>query len=218
MSYIHQALKKAQAERDDRQGKYEGVLHPSRPKRSALARRSTVIAVAAPVILFLAFISYSWLDSSGPQATTENRPRPKPAAAAPTSVSSQTANADALYQVGKSHHTNGRLSDAKVFYEKALKADPGCVTALNNLGVILMMEKNYGEAQSGFEKAIRLKPGYVDPCYNLACLFALTDQPEKGIHYLKRAVSLDPQVKRWAMKDADLEKLRTDPGFAEMVD
>jgi tetratricopeptide (TPR) repeat protein len=218
MSYIHQALKKAQAERDDRHGKYEGVLHPSRPKRSAFARRSIVIAVAALVILFLAFISYSWLDSIGPQATTENRPRPKPAAPAPTPVSNQTADADALYQVGKTHHTNGRLSDAKVFYGKALKADPGCVAALNNLGVILMMEKNFAEAQSGFEKAIRLKPGYVDPCYNLACLFALTDQPEKGIHYLKRAVSLDPQVKGWATKDADMEKLRSEPGFAEMVD
>ena len=218
LSYIHQALKKAQTERDDRYGKYEGILFSSRSKKAGLVKRWTLIAVAALGILFLAFISYSWLDLSGPQATTKDPPKPKNAGLAPDPVPDKTTDADALYQVGKTHHRNGRLGEAKIFYGKALKADAGCVAALNNLGVILMTEKNYHEARSRFEKAIRLKPGYVDPCYNLACLFALTGQPEQGIRYLKRAVSLHPQVKAWALEDADLEKLRNEPGFAEIVD
>lgn len=218
MSYIHQALKKAQTERDDRYGKYEGILLSSRSKRSGLVRRSALIAAAAVGILFLAFISYSWLDLSGPRATTADPLKPKHAAPPPAPVPDKTADADALYQVGRTHHRSGRLREARIFYGKALKADPGCVAALNNLGVILMTEKNYPEARSRFEKAIRLKPGYVDPCYNLACLFALTDHPDQGIRFLKRAVSLDPQVKAWALEDADLEKLRNEPGFAEIVD
>jgi len=218
MSYIHQALKKAQTERDDRYGKYEGILHSSRSKKTRSVRRWTMIGVAVLGILFLAFISYSWLDLSGLEATTKDPPKTKHATPAPDPVPDRTADADALYQVAKTHHRGGRLGEAKRFYGKGLKADPGCVAALNNLGVILMAEKKYPEARSRFEKAIRLKPEYVDPYYNLACLFGLTDQPEEGIRYLKRAISLDPQVKAWAMEDADLETLRNEPGFAGIVD
>ncbi|MBW1779163.1 MAG: tetratricopeptide repeat protein [Deltaproteobacteria bacterium] len=213
MSYIHQALKKAQTERDDRYGKYEGILS-SRSRKPGIGRW-IVIAVAALVILFLAFISYSWLDLSGPGVTTAGPAKPNRPGPAP--VRKKAADAEAFYQIGKTHHKSGRLNQAKIFYEKALKADPGCVVALNNLGVILMREGNTPAARSRFEKAIRLKPGYVDPCYNLACLFALTDQTEQGLRYLKRAVSLDPQVKAWAMEDADLEKLRDQPGFKDIV-
>lgn len=215
MSYIHQALKKAQTERDSRHGKYEGILLSSRSRKGGLVSRWTLIAVAVLGILFLAFIGYSWLDLSGPQATIEDLPRPKQAG--PTPAPKKSADAEALYQEGKTHHRSGRLNEAKTFYEKALRADPGCVVALNNLGVILMNERNYPAARIRFEKAIRLKPEYVDPCYNLACLFALTDQPEQGLRYLKRAVSLSPQVRAWAREDTDLEKLSHQPEFREIV-
>jgi len=215
MSYIHQALKKAQAERDEGYGKYEGILLSSRSKRPGV-KKWTLIAAALLSILFLAFVVYSWLDRSGLPSTAKNPPGWRDAEL--TSTQEKTADVEALYQVGKTHHKSGRPSDAKIFYEKALKADPGCVSALNNLGVILMAEKDYPAARIRFEKAIRLNPEYVDSCYNLACLFALTDQPDPGLRYLKRAVSLNPQVKAWAREDGDLEKLRNEQGFREIVD
>jgi len=208
LSCIHQALKKAQTERDDRYGKYEGILLSSRSKKSGLIRKWTLIAVTMLGILSLAFISYSWLDLTGQRPTTASPPRLTEAP--PASALEKVPDAEALFEIGKTHHGSGRLNEARIFYEKALKTDPGFLAALNNLGVILMTQKDYPAAQSRFEKAIRLKPGYVDPCYNLACLFALTDQPEEGLRYLKRAVSLHPQVK--------VEKLRHEPGFAEIVD
>jgi len=122
-----------------------------------------------------------------------------------------------IYKRGKEHHKSGRLNKARMWYEKALMADPGCVVALNNLGVLLIKGKNYPAARGRFEKAIRLKPGYVDPYYNLACLFALTDQPEQALRYLKRAVTIDPQVKEWAKKDTDLGKLHNLAGFKDIV-
>lgn len=216
MSYIHQALKKAQIERDSRHEQYEGLLPSARSKKSGHFRRWALIGASALGILLLAFIFYSWLDLPGQQATTASPNHPTQAA--PTSTPDKGPNAEALYQVGQTHHAKGRLEDAKVFYEKALRVDPGCVPALNNLGVILMNEKNYPDARRRFEKAARLKPGYVDPYYNLACLFALTDRPDQSLRYLKRAISLDPQVKAWALADADLERLHSQPGFREIVD
>jgi len=215
LSYIHQALKKAQIERDDRYGKYGGIISP-RSKKSGRAKKSILLIVVSLVILFLAFVSYSWLDFNGPQVETNVVHKQRGPVQLP--VHEKTADAMELYQRGKEHHKSGRLNKARMWYEKALLADPGCVVALNNLGVLLIKEKNYPAARSRFEKAIRLKPGYVDPYYNLVCLFALTDQPEQALRYLKRAVSIDPQAKTWALEDADLEKLRNQPGFATIVD
>ncbi len=214
MSYIHQALKKAQIERDDRYGKYGGIVS-SRSKKSGHAKKLILLIVVSLVILFLAFVSYSWLDFNGPQVETNVIHRQREPVQLP--VDEKTADAMELYQRGKEHHKSGRLNKARMWYEQALMADPGCVVALNNLGVLLIKDKNYPAARGRFEKAIRLKPGYVDPYYNLACLFALTDQPEQALRYLKRAVSIDPQAKEWALEDADLKKLRDQPGFGDIV-
>jgi tetratricopeptide (TPR) repeat protein len=215
MSYIHQALKKAQVERDDRYGKYGGIIS-SRSKKSGLGKKSILLIIVSLAILFLAFMSYSWLDFSGPQVETNIVSKKRGPVQRP--VHEKTPDAMELYERGKQDHKGGRLNRAKMWYEKALIADPGCVVALNNLGVLLIKDKNYPAAKSRFEKAIRLKPGYVDPYYNLVCLFALTDRPEQALRYLKRAVSIHPEVKTWALKDADLEKLRNEPGFGKIVD
>ncbi len=214
LSYIHQALKKAQVERDDRYGKYGGIIS-SRSKRLGPAKKSTLLIVVSFVILFLAFVSYSWLDFNGPQVETNVIPKQREPVQLP--VHEKTADAMELYQRGKEHHKSGRLNKARTWYEKALRADPGCVVALNNLGVLFIKDKKFPAARSRFEKAIRLKPGYVDPYYNLACLFALTDQPEQALRYLKRASSIHPQVKEWAKKDTDLGNLKDLAGFGDIV-
>lgn len=216
MSYIHQALKKAQSERDRRFGPYKGVLESARLQNSRRAIRWVLIGLPAVGMLFLAFIFYSWLDPSAPQTTPAKLAHPAQAETA-RPATDKAGSAEALCQTGKQHHLNGNLAEAKLCYEKALQADPGCATALNNLGVILMAGQNYQDARKSFEKAIRLKPEYVDPWYNMACLFALTKEPEKALRYLKRAAALDPQVNMWAMEDADLEYLRSQPGFAQII-
>ena len=208
-------MKKAQIERDDRHGKYGGIIS-SRSKKSGLAKKLILSIVVSLVILFLAFVSYSWLDFNGPQVEINVIPEQREPVQLP--VHEKTADAMELYQRGKEDHKSGRLNKARMWYEKALMADPGCVVALNNLGVLLIEGKSYPAARSRFDKAIRLKPGYVDPYYNLACLFALTDQPEQALRYLKRAVSIDPQAREWAKKDTDLGKLRNQPGFGTIVD
>ena len=221
MSYIHQALKKAQVERDDRHGKYGGIIS-SRSKKSGPGKKSILLIIILPAILFLAFMSYSWLDFNSPQVETNVLPEkhivPENREPVQRPAQEKTADAMALYERGKEDHKGGRLNRAKMWYEKALIADPGCVVALNNLGVLLIKDKNYPAAQGRFEKAIRLKPGYVDPYYNLACLFALTDRPEQGLRYLKRAISIHPEVKIWAQRDTDLGKLHNLAGFKGIVD
>lgn len=214
MSYIHEALKKAQREKDFRQKTY-GRIFSSESQKNWPFRGRRVRWLVAFVLIFLAFGIYSWLDSEAP-TTLDNAPAP-PDHLPSVEDQKEIKGAGELYEEGRGLHQDGRFEEAKALYEKALEIDPGYLDALNNLGVLYMREKKYEEAREVFEKAIRLKPVYVDPFYNLACTYAIMGQRKEGLAYLKRAVSLDPIVKEWARKDSDLESLRGSSEFDEII-
>jgi quercetin dioxygenase-like cupin family protein len=54
--------------------------------------------------------------------------------------------------------------------------------------------------------------------FNLACYEALTGRHEAALEALRRAIELDSeQTRKFAATDADLDVLRSDPRFAELV-
>ncbi|MBW1740113.1 MAG: tetratricopeptide repeat protein [Deltaproteobacteria bacterium] len=210
MSHIHEALKKAQKEKDALYHKYHGVVSAagSKPRSfSGKALRWTFL----PLIL-LAFATYLWLPSKNTRPRTHEAPGPEP-----TPQAESVVNAAVLYERARLFHKRGRLQEAKRLYEEVLSLKPDYVDALNNLGVIHIQTKNYLVAQNDFEKAIRLKPSYVDPHYNLACLHALKGEVTQCLAYLKEAVSLDPSVKEWARMDTDLHGVYGMPEFEEII-
>jgi len=235
MSYIHEALKKAQKERDALCHKYHGIVSASRYKPKFFSRKA--LWWTSFLLISLAFTAYLWLPSRGtqppirqpetPEVTPQPPPNPLPPAgeggvrgASHKLLSKQpegAVNAVALYEKAKLFQKSGRLQEAKQLYEETLNLDPDYVDALNNLGVIHIHDKKYAAAQSNFEKAIWLKPDYVDPYYNLACLHALQGKVTESLRYLKRAVSLDPSAKDWARTDTDLTNLHAVPGFEEII-
>ncbi len=215
MSYIHEALDKAQKERDTHQGKYSGILSKGRTKKGAFSRRPVLWISLAIIVIFLAFAYFSWLDSRRPKppAASEHKYRMP----AETSAKKPVLDAKKHYDRGRVFYKKGRLRDAKRLYGEALKIDPGYVDALNNLAVIYMHEKNFSAAQRNLEKAIRLKPADVDPYYNLACVFAIKGEVSKSLSRLKKAVSMDRSVRQWAQKDADLNNVRRAPEFKDII-
>ncbi|MGM0425889.1 MAG: TPR end-of-group domain-containing protein [Thermodesulfobacteriota bacterium] len=212
MSYIHDALKKAQKERNGRFRPYEGVS-PSRPWCAGLSpKKWAAWIIGGLMIVLLAFASYSWLDLRRPFTPAGSEKAVPP----PQPLKRQTDAGD-FFERGRGYHRERRLEAARQWYEKALKADPGYALALNNLGVIQIQDEAYADARRNFEKAIRLKPDYVDPYYNLACFFALRGQTEESLRYLRKAVSLGPAVQKWACKDTDLSALHNLAEFKEMM-
>ena len=158
------------------------------------------------------------LKSEGPRATTKkqtdqaplSRKKQKQETQKPQQVLAtkpKPEKATTLYSQALALQGKGSLQEAKKLYEGALETSPNLVSALNNIGVIYMKEKNYGAARGVLEKAVKIKPNYVDPYYNLACLYAVQKNVGQSLSYLRKAVSVDEAARRWAKTDGDLENL-----------
>ena len=206
MSYINEALKKAQKQRETNYQEYSGVSSRPAGKGVFLHGRSVLLISVVFVLVAVAFALYYWLDFKSPAVTTISGHKLKKAITKAPSLS--VADPEKLYNKARLFHKRGRLRDAKRMYQEALRLHPGYVDALNNLGVIFIHDRNFIEARRSFEKAIRLQPGNVDPYYNLACVCAVMGETKMSLTYLKKAVSLDRSAIDWARKDADLQKLR----------
>jgi tetratricopeptide (TPR) repeat protein len=213
MSFINEALKKAQKDRDTHYLKYRGFLAAKGKGGGPFGGKTFLYSLSSLLFILLVFITYSWLNSSNGRvrSTTDSK------APALTTQEVSITDPKSNYDKARQYYRIGRLEDAKKLYEEILRLDPGYVNALNNLSVIYMHDKEYPVARNYLEKAIRLKPGYVDPYYNMACLHAIKGDLKESMIYLEKAVFLEPSVKDWAQKDTDLANLRQLPEFKEMI-
>jgi hypothetical protein len=56
-----------------------------------------------------------------------------------------------------------------------------------------------------------------DDFYNLACLDSILDNQDEAFRNLAKAVKQNPSIKEWARLDPDLQWIRQDPRFDEIL-
>jgi tetratricopeptide (TPR) repeat protein len=64
---------------------------------------------------------------------------------------------------------------------------------------------------------VAIRPDDADARYNLACRYALLRQPDLAIDTLRKAVELGYSDFRFMIQDRDLEILRKDPRFRQLL-
>lgn len=216
MSYIHNALKKAQKEKDGGGDYYNGVASAKKAERPFYARKWILISLV--FLSLLAIIIFSWFNRQHSKSSTAQ----DKALPAPTDLERPIAKKGEsgrfLYDEALRYQKDGKLQDAKKKYLQALKVSPNLIFALNNLGVIYLSEGNYTEARRLFEKAVELNPNYVDSHYNLACLYVRLNNLAASVDHLKTAITFDKRVSDWARSDRDLIRLRGYPEYEKLME
>lgn len=102
--------------------------------------------------------------------------------------------------------------DVKIkFMEGIVRRDPGYVDALQLLGDHYTQRGRYDEGLDVDEKLSRLEPRNPLVFYNLACSYSLTEQFDRAVEALDKALSLGYRDFGWMAKDPDLRKLRKHP-------
>lgn len=77
-----------------------------------------------------------------------------------------------------------------------------------------------GRFQEGLQvdlELVGMRPAEPIVWYNLGCSYALTGHKEQAFNALTKAVELGYADSDWMLKDSDLQSLREDPRFPQLV-
>lgn len=97
-----------------------------------------------------------------------------------------------LNELGNILVNHGRLQQAVVQYEKALRIQPDLAITWNNLGVARTAQGRFADGESAYRRAIRLNPGYALAYYNLGANLDQRGNFDQALIYYQRAIEIDP--------------------------
>lgn len=103
------------------------------------------------------------------------------------------------------------------FYEQILKNRPDFIQVLIALGEAYTKKGSYREGLKVDKKLAKLKPHDPAVFYNLACSYSLLTMNKLAFDTLNKAIELGYNDFSHLLKDADLENLRNDKLYAELI-
>jgi tetratricopeptide (TPR) repeat protein len=106
------------------------------------------------------------------------------------------------------------VAEARLRTELALPRD---ADSLYDRGVIELNRGEYVAAQELFERALRREPEAAHIHYGLAASRARLGAIDTALKSLRRALDLQPNLRIRAQRDQDLNPLRSDPEFEQLV-
>ena len=104
--------------------------------------------------------------------------------------------------LGIIYYRDGKIKEAQIAFENALKINENSVVGLNYLGIISRGKGEFKQAQSFYEKALQADPGYAYAHLNYGILLELyMGKFSEALEHYKRYQELvkeeDKKVKGW---------------------
>jgi tetratricopeptide (TPR) repeat protein len=103
------------------------------------------------------------------------------------------------------------------FFGRILERYGDYVDVLRVQGNNLTLKGRYAEGLQIDKRLVQLRPTDALAHYNLACSYALLKRPEQAIKMLRRAVELGYRDFRYLREDRDLDSIRHDPRFRQLL-
>lgn len=103
------------------------------------------------------------------------------------------------------------------FFSGILSRYADYVDVLRIVGNLLTVKGRFAEGLQIDKRLVQLRPNDALAHYNLACSFALLKRPEQSLKTLRRAVELGYRDFRYMKEDHDLDSIRHDPRFRQLL-
>lgn len=103
------------------------------------------------------------------------------------------------------------------FFESILKRDRSYADVIEILGGLYTRQGRISEGLKMDRKLVRMKPDHAVAHYNLACSLALLKRKRDALRSLEAAIERGYSDAKWMAGDPDLESLRKDPEFLELL-
>jgi hypothetical protein len=103
------------------------------------------------------------------------------------------------------------------FYESVFKKDKSNVKVIEILGHLYTITGRVADGLGMDQCLSKLKPNDATTFYNLACSYALSDLCDEAIEAIDKAIQLGYNDFKWMNKDPDLDNIREDPEFIQLL-
>jgi tetratricopeptide (TPR) repeat protein len=103
------------------------------------------------------------------------------------------------------------------FYGGILQRQPEYVDVLRVMGNLLTLKGRYTDGLQIDRRLVQLRPQDALAHYNLACSYALLKRPDQALKTLRKAVELGYRDFRYMRDDHDLDSIRHDPRFRQLM-
>ncbi|HZT82735.1 MAG TPA: hypothetical protein VFA26_21070 [Gemmataceae bacterium] len=111
----------------------------------------------------------------------------------------------------------GQLDFELEFFGGILDRCPDYVDVLRVMGNLLTLKGRYADGLQVDKRLVQLRPHDALAHYNLACSYALLQRPDAALKTLRRAVELGYRDFRYMREDRDLDAIRHDPRFRQLL-
>jgi tetratricopeptide (TPR) repeat protein len=103
------------------------------------------------------------------------------------------------------------------FFGRILERLPDYVDVLRVMGNYLTLKGRYAQGLVIDKRLVQLRPRDPLAHYNLACSYALLKRPELALRTLRQAIELGYRDFRYMREDHDLDSIRHDPRFRQLL-
>jgi tetratricopeptide (TPR) repeat protein len=102
-------------------------------------------------------------------------------------------------------------------FEAAIKLKPALYDAYHNLAGVYVAQKQYDLAIETYSRLLAVNPDFALAYYNLACIHAVNGRTAEAVSNLKTAVDKGYNNFEQIKKDTDLDSIRAEPGYVELM-
>jgi hypothetical protein len=103
------------------------------------------------------------------------------------------------------------------FYGAILTRRPDYLDVLRGMGNNLTLKGRFADGLVIDKRLVQLRPRDPLSHYNLACSYALLKRPEHSLRTLRKALELGYRDFRYLREDHDLDSVRQDPRFRQLL-
>ena len=103
------------------------------------------------------------------------------------------------------------------FFSGILVRRPDYIDVLRVMGNNLTLKGRFAQGLQIDKRLVQLRPNDPLAHYNLACSYALLKRPDQSLKSLRRAVELGYRDFRYMREDHDLDSIRHDPRFRQLM-
>ena len=128
-----------------------------------------------------------------------------------------TMRFEAAFLTGETLRILGRYREALKLLEMAAGLRPENVDVAVSLGWCYKRTQRLAQAIDALGRAVRHNRKVAILHYNLACYWALAGTPTKAIAALGLALELNANLRGQIPHESDLDSLRGDPGFEQLL-